>query len=175
MIVTGRAGGHGLFWLNLAIIGLCGCQNPHRTHLIASNEFYEADVPLPGGFKKIEQGSEDMSTGQQRLYLRHSYKGKGEPYTVRDFYLQQMPTFGWAKTSSGSIHGNYTLRFSKGDEACTVLVTDGGWGTTEVQVKVNQEQRGDQPPVAARGDEPAAPRKKTTKNETRTTARTEDQ
>ncbi len=174
MVVIGRRLGFRPVWL-VMLAGLAGCQSGQRKQLIASNEFYEADIPIPAGFKKVEQGSEDMSTGQQRLYLRHTYKGRGEPYVVREFYLQQMPTYGWAKTSAGSIHGNYTLRFSKGSEACTVSVTDGGWSTTEVQVKVNQEQRGDQPPLAARDEESAAPRKKPTRNETRTTARTEDQ
>jgi hypothetical protein len=113
--------------------------------LIASSKPYEPDVPIPVGFKLVDEASEDRSTGVSRLYLRHLYHGKADKHAVRSFYREQMPLARWIKVSDGNVQGKITLRFEKGSESCTIEIREkpGRMGTsTEVQVLVSQEQRG---------------------------------
>ena len=108
----------------------------------------ETDIPVPAGFAFVESASEDRSTGTSRLYLRHLYAGAAHKLNVRNFYREQMPRTRWVKVSDGSVKGEYTMRFEKGNEACTVLIRDrkGMSGGAEVQVIISQEQRGAIPP-----------------------------
>ena len=108
----------------------------------------ESDIPVPAGFGFVESASEDRSTGSSRLYLRHVYAGSAHKLNVRNFYREQMPLARWVKVSDGSVKGEYTMRFEKGNEACSVLIRDrkGMSGGAEVQVIISQEQRGAIPP-----------------------------
>jgi hypothetical protein len=125
-----------------AICGLAGCLQTggHGFHLVAASRFYEPDIPLPTGFGKVEQESEERSSGQQRMYLVHTYEGRAEPYSVSNFYAEQMPQYQWAKLSSGSQNGVYSLKFSKAHEACAIEIKDIGFGRSRVRVVINQEQ-----------------------------------
>jgi hypothetical protein len=128
------------------VCGLAGCvQSGERGfHLIAASRFYEPDIPLPTGFGKVESLSEERFTGQKRMYLVHAYEGRGEPYSVSNFYTEQMPMYEWSKVSAGSLNGVYSLKFTKGQEACAIEIKDVGWGRARVRVVVNQESnRGD--------------------------------
>ena len=123
---------------------------------------YESDIPVPTGFRLVENTSEDRSTGTARLYLRHSYEGRAVKYDVRGFYREQMPLARWVKVSDGNVKGEYTMRFEKGKEVCTVVIRDRKRmaGGTEIQVIVLQEQRGAAPPkskkLSAIGCQPSA-------------------
>ncbi|MFH0981232.1 MAG: hypothetical protein V2A79_06820 [Planctomycetota bacterium] len=141
----------------MASAGLTGgCEgsarrNDQTVRLIATNRPYEQDVPLPAGFTIVEQAMEDHSTGQARTYLRHLYAGRADKFAVRNFYREQMPLQRWAKVSDGAIKGEFTMRFSKGNEVCEINIRDDGKALlkkTLVQVIVAQEQRGTTPPLA---------------------------
>ena len=116
----------------------CELQKPTYTtgHLAPMSRSFESDVPVPIGFRFVETGSEDASTGAQRLYLRHRYVGSANKINVRNFYREQMPLARWVKQSDGHVNGEYTLRFDKGRETCSVSIRDNHRrrGETEVQV-----------------------------------------
>jgi hypothetical protein len=130
--------------------GCKGTNEQEPVRLVASQQVYESDVPLPVGFSLLEKVSEYRSTGSARLYLRHTYVGGANKHGVRTFYREQMPSVGWGMVSEGNVKGEYTLRFEKGTESCSVLIRDRRrlTGGTEVQVVISQEQRGEKPPAA---------------------------
>ena len=150
-------------WVKVAAVALvavsaacaAGCDSAQRNaqgpRLIASGRPYEQDIPLPAGFDIVERAMEDHSTGQARTYLRHLYAGKGDKFAVRNFYREQMPLQRWAKVSDSAIHGEFNMRFAKGNEVCEINIQDDGrkiGQKTLVQVMVSQEQRGTSPPIA---------------------------
>jgi hypothetical protein len=138
----------------LALLG-GGCGQERRpggaVRLAAAATPYERDIPIPNGFRLVERACEDQSTGTRRLYLRHTYEGRAaDRYAVRTFYRDQMPRAQWTLVSDGNVKGSYTMRFEKGTEACTVLISDvpSRLGVnTRVQVIVTQEERGKSPPI----------------------------
>ena len=87
----------GLAWVTMFAVGCvaAGCNQTrsggHEVRLIASSRPYEPDVPIPVGFRLVDEASEDRSTGVSRLYLRHLYHGKADKHAVRGFYREQMP------------------------------------------------------------------------------------
>ncbi len=102
----------------------------------------------------MEQASEDRSTGSARLYLRHLYEGTGDKYAVRSFYREQMPLVRWTKVSDGNIKGNFTMRFEKGNESCTITISDARsflGPRTQIQIVVAREERGNAPPTTRTG------------------------
>jgi hypothetical protein len=116
-----------------------------EVRLLASAKPYEADIPIPTGFKLVDEASEDRSTGMSRLYLRHLYRGQADKYAVRGFYREQMPLARWVKVSDGNVAGRISLRFEKGNESCTIDIREVPGhmrSTTEIQVLVTQEQGG---------------------------------
>ncbi len=141
-------------WLMAAALltGCCASLGCHQggsgsqeVRLIASSRPYEADVPIPAGFKLVDEASEDRSTGVKRLYVRHLYRGQANKHAVRNFYREQMPLTRWVKVSDGNVGGHMTLRFEKGEESCTIEIrpVPGRWKpSVEVQVLISQEQRG---------------------------------
>ena len=115
---------------------------------------FEPDIPVPAGFVLVEKASEDRSTGTSRLYLRHLYEGEGDKYAARNFYREYMPLVRWTKVSDGNIKGSFNMRFEKGNESCTVTVTDEKkiFSTyTRIQVVVAREERGQKPPAPRPG------------------------
>ncbi len=147
------------YWLSaLAACGLLiGCAaEPRETgdvRLVRGRPF-EPDIPVPAHFVMVEESSEDRSTGTRRLYLRHEYEGDGDKYAVRGFYREQMPLARWSKAGDGNIKGEFNMRFEKGDESCTVLISDHPslWSRrTRVRIIVASEERGAAPPSTRTG------------------------
>ena len=148
----------GSVWVATLMVACCvvvGCNQARsgsrEVRLIASSRPYEADVPIPVGFKLVDEASEDRSTGVARLYLRHLYRGRGDKHAVRNFYREQMPLARWVKVSDGNVQGKITMRFEKSNESCTIEIRESAGRVstcTEVQVLVSQEQRGSDPPAA---------------------------
>jgi len=97
---------------------------------------FEKDIPVPVGFRVVDSASEDRSTGTHRLYLRHVYEGDAAKAAVRSFYREQMPLSRWVNTSDGNVNGEYTLRYEKETEVCTVLIRDRRSMRTGSQVQV---------------------------------------
>lgn len=84
---------------------------------------YEPDIPLPDGFRLVDESSEDWSSGSTR-YVRHRYEGRADKYAVRRFYREQMPLVRWTPMSDGNVGGHMNMRFRRGTESCTVRVDD---------------------------------------------------
>lgn len=135
----------------LALGAGCSTRTDQSVRLSPSARPFESDIPVPVGFWLVEPASEDASTGTRRLYLRHTYEGRDQKIAVRAFYREQMPLCRWVKVSDGNVKGEYTLRYEKGGESCTVQIRDseGLSGGSRVQVIVSQEQRGAFPPKAS--------------------------
>ena len=136
-------------FVSVCMVGCNPSQSVYRSvRLVPMARPFESDIPVPVSFCFVESASEDRSTGTSRLYLRHLYAGDADKLNVRNFYREQMPLARWVKVSDGSVKGEYTLRFEKGNESCTVLIRDykGVGKTTAVQVIISQEQRGAIPP-----------------------------
>lgn len=112
----------------LGAVTLMGCvRNTARAgsaRLVVSARPYVEDIPVPEGFTLVEQSSEDWAMASLR-YLRHRYAGQADKAALRDFYRVQMPLVRWSPTSDGGVHGRYTMRFTRGNETCTVEIHDG--------------------------------------------------
>ncbi|NOT02827.1 MAG: hypothetical protein HOP29_19685 [Phycisphaerales bacterium] len=149
--------GRWVWWIAWAVpIVVAGCSSgdPAReARLIAARPF-EPDIPIPGGFVLVDSASEDRSTGVSRLYVRHLYSGSADKHAVRGFYREQMPLARWSRVSDGNVKGEITMRFEKGAESCTLVITDSDdrfRRKTHVQVIVAREERGQAPPTLRSG------------------------
>ena len=91
--------------------------------LVASPRPYEQDIPLPEGFRLVDQSSEDWTGGSVR-YVRHRYRGRTDAFAVRGFYREQMPLVRWTPVSDGNVHGRCTMRFERGAESCTIVIEE---------------------------------------------------
>lgn len=90
--------------------------------LQASMDPVERDVPLPRGFKLVEQSSDDWSSGAVR-YLRHRYRGGSSPAAVRGFYTRQMPLTRWTPVLDSFSKGRRMMQFERGPEICIVTIS----------------------------------------------------
>lgn len=109
---------------SLTVIG-AGCSNP--APLTPRQSFYVADVPVPVGFELDEKRSMNKVYPNVRL-VEHVYEGKGPPQSVWNFYVTQMPNYGWVQLAGNLGSGVYTLRYKKGGEYCEVTISPGGSG-----------------------------------------------
>lgn len=91
--------------------------------LVSSAHPYEPGIPVPVGFRLVDQASEDFSSGPVR-YVRHRYLGRADKYAVREFYRKQMPLVRWTAISDSNVNGRITMRFQRQDESCTVTIED---------------------------------------------------
>ncbi len=130
-----------------------GCAQSGQTgedgRLLPQANPYARDIPVPMGFKMVEDACEDQLTGSRRLYLRHTYEGRAhDKHAIRSFYEEQMPRVRWTLVSNRNVKGTFALRFEKGGEACTITIRDAGRSlraNTQIEVVVVQEERGASP------------------------------
>ena len=80
------------------------------------------DVPVPIYFKLDEGRSRNYAAGNAR-YVDHVYRGSGNKYEVRDFYLVEMGRYGWICVGDRATGGVLTLHFDKGTERCAVVIS----------------------------------------------------
>jgi len=109
----------------LVVAVVTGCSNgglsggPER--ITAKPVPYIPDVPVPSDFKLVEKSTDDYSSGGVRV-VRHDYEGRADRTALRNFYQEQMPTFRWVRISDQNVRGEQTMRFEKGNEACTITI-----------------------------------------------------
>ena len=103
--------------------------------LMARANPFVTDVPVPVGFKLDEGKSRSTQAGGVRL-VDHRYTGRVDKWDVGRFYKRQMPLAQRALNSDRMIQGTIFLTFSKGNEACDVLIADGQWWNTVVKVAI---------------------------------------
>ena len=120
--------------------------------MVADPRPVEADIPLPVGFRLVDRASEDhRSAGFQRLYLRHEYAGQADKHAIRGFYREQMPLARWRLLSDANVKGDFSMRFEKGTESCTIQITDRQTvfsKTASIRVLVVHEESAIDPPRA---------------------------
>lgn len=76
-------------------------------------------IPIPAGFKLVEQRSFGRSSGQLR-YASCEFRGDTDPATVKRFYEQHMPSAGFTLRDWSFGLGEYLLRFDSSSERSTV-------------------------------------------------------
>jgi len=113
----------------LCIVGvagsvLAGCSQPNSAssgpiRLSPAPLPHFSDIPIPSGFKLVDDRSMDLVSGPIRL-VRHVYQGKADLLAVRDFYCEQMPVGRWREVNRQYEEGLFTLRFEKENEGCEV-------------------------------------------------------
>lgn len=91
------------------------------------------NIPIPAGFKLVDERSFGRSCGQLR-YANCEFRGDTDPATVNRFYEQHMPSAGFTLREKSFDFGEYVLRFdsssersmvrAKRDKLKTVLVID---------------------------------------------------
>ncbi len=132
----------------LWVLGMgCGPNGAEPTLLMARQRAPISDLPVPRGFRILEDESEDVYTGRRRLYVRHVYAGSGEPFAVRDFYRDRMPQYKWQLVNAVFAAGTHSMVFQKGQESCTVAISRSktGWSRgIRVQIIIMPEERGAQ-------------------------------
>jgi hypothetical protein len=151
-----RIGGIG-YWLTACILIstlAAGCGGGKKkggvSRLSPRSTPYLTGVPVPAGFRLADEWSEDHQSGGVR-FARHRYVGHADLFSVRDFYLDQMPLAGWNKVSKQNIKGTISIRFEKPTEVCTVqLERSGMFDEVTVTVIVKPFQRATKQPPKRR-------------------------
>lgn len=113
-----------------ALLCLGGCEmfqtpeaRPHA-QLVAAPRPFESDIPVPTGFRIVEDVSEDYRQGGKRVFVRHRYVGSAPKITVRTFYRDQMPLARWTPMRDFSLKSRITMQFQKGEDYCTLIIDD---------------------------------------------------
>lgn len=137
----------------VSVMAGCSGRTSQPIRLAPNDRPFVGDIPVPVGFRFAEKASEDLNTGNRRMYLRHVYVGPAASYDVRNFYNEHMPRNRWRKITDGHVKGEYGMRFEKGHEDCVVSIRDRGLlrSECEIQVIITQKQRDAEPPVRRRG------------------------
>lgn len=117
-----------------------------RRTLEVSRSPYSKDVPVPVGFELVEKAPKEQTQSQGR-YLHHQYEGRADKSALRSFYLEQMPLVRWSCERDTAARGRYTMRFTRGGEACTVEISGGRTvGRVLVSVRITPRQDSDSVP-----------------------------
>ena len=121
---------------------LAGCSGLSRTPggvpLRPSPDPYELDIPLPDGFRLVDEFSGSSAAGLARR-ARHRYRGPADKQLVRRFYRTQMPLVRWTLRYDRRVDGHCLMRCGRGSEACTVTIDDSiamfrRWATVDVVI-----------------------------------------
>jgi len=120
---------HAVLVIVLPVAG--GCTTPpdvgESVKLLPAASPYDPGIPVPVGFRLVNESSEDWSSGSTR-YLRHRYRGRADKWAVRTFYREQMPLVRWTPISDGNVQGRITMRFQREQETCTIIIEAGRRG-----------------------------------------------
>ncbi|MBW7905612.1 MAG: hypothetical protein LC135_03880 [Phycisphaerae bacterium] len=85
-------------------------------------------IPLPAGFRLVDDRSFGVSTGPMRVG-RFEFRGNVERTTVASFFKQYMPSGGWTLRKEDFDRGVYELRFESSSEECTIRLRAEGRAT----------------------------------------------
>ncbi len=71
-------------------------------------------------------------------FVNHTYQGRDFAISVRQFYIDQMPTFHWQLlTSMLAQGGTFVLSYEKANERCVITIGEGGfWNRTEINAQI---------------------------------------
>jgi len=115
--------------LGLLILAGGGCEwsqtgGVRTQQLVAHTKPFESDIPVPVGFRILEDASEDYRQGGRRIFLRHRYVGSAAKISVRSFYRDQMTLSRWTPLRDFTLRGRHTMQFQKGEDYCTIVIDD---------------------------------------------------
>jgi len=90
-----------------------------------------ADLPVPAGFKFVDDLSRDYQTGRFR-FVDHTYRGSATKFQTERFYSRYMPENGWELRGKQLVRGLILMRYAKGSEFCEVRIdsSTGLFGST---------------------------------------------
>lgn len=122
------------------VVALGGCAAPRALSadgsLQASVRPYDADIPLPVGFRIVDRSNEEWASGPIR-YVRHRYFGRADTLAVRRFYRRQMPLIRWTAVDESHVDGLIAMRFRRGGESCRVIIESRrSWLSRRVRIEV---------------------------------------
>lgn len=101
------------------------------------------DVPVPIGFKMIEEMSRSHVAGDRRR-VKHAYRGRVDKFDARRFYARQMPLSDWKPISEQFLGGEYVLQFAKGGELAEVTIaSERSWGREVTTVRIDIAPKGE--------------------------------
>lgn len=124
-------------------------QGDSSSRIVARPALDPPDVPIPSGFKPVEEKSSDQSSGAIRS-VWHEYRGRMDRAALRNFYRDQMPSYRWGLISDQNVKGEVSLRFEKGDEECVVMIRPAGGILDETLIRVvitHIDRNGQRPPA----------------------------
>ncbi len=101
---------------------LAGCESTDRgPSASAMKHPLLEDIPLPNGFKLVDDQSMARASGRTRI-ARVKFVGPTERAAVMRFFEEYMPRAGFDLRHCGFDRGVYELRFESGGEECTFRV-----------------------------------------------------
>lgn len=107
-----------------AILGaalLAGCATTNdRTPAAVQNPMLD-DVPLPSGFRLVDDRSVGSTSGKVRIG-KYEYAGGTDRTEVARFYKEIMPSAGWALKNESFDRGTSELYFESNAESCVIKV-----------------------------------------------------
>lgn len=109
-------------------------QGQARTHM--------PDVPVPVGFKLVDDRSRSYKNNTGLRWVDYLYKGRKNKLDVIAFYEKQMPSYQWTPQLTQSVQGRTALDFTKEHERCRITVFGGGtFGSTYIHVFISPGAR----------------------------------
>lgn len=82
-----------------------------------------SDIPVPNGFKQIQDSYSFESSGVRVGVLK--YRGKANPDQVVNFYKEQMPMYNWNLLNVVE-YGQRLLNFDRENETCVITLMPKG-------------------------------------------------
>ncbi len=111
--------------LCLCAIALFGCATTSSKDTSKQSALLEPqailkfpDVPIPAGFKALNEKSYSFETSGVRVGVL-KYQGKANPDQVVNFYKEQMPMYNWVLLNIIE-YGNRLLNFDRENETCII-------------------------------------------------------
>lgn len=121
MFAGGRIGRAGAVVAAAALI-LAGCESTDRSPSASAMKHpLLEDIPLPNGFKLVDDQSMARASGRTRI-ARVKFIGATERAAVMRFFEEYMPRAGFDLRHCGFDRGVYELRFESAGEECTFRV-----------------------------------------------------
>lgn len=103
----------------VALAGGCTSMND-RAPSAVQNPMLD-DVPLPSGFRLVDDRSVGSTSGKVRIG-KYEYSGGLERSEVARFYKEIMPSAGWSLKNESFHHGVSELYFESNAENCVIRV-----------------------------------------------------
>lgn len=124
-----------------AAVGLSGaaCSNSNRpiSPMPMQHPMLE-HVPLPSGFRLVDDKSRATSTGEAR-WAQCVFSGRADRAEVYQFFEANMPAGGWKLREKHLLDGGvYELHYESQQERCDVRIWQDSWGKAFIEVDLRR-------------------------------------